>query len=252
MITMLRDIKDKMFLTKGKEVAAFILDYDSNKKAFAAQVNGKNARIALEDISLYPKSSMRNDDIDNSYLDRILGKKVSCEVIGYDDEYILSRAKLMQRKVEKYEKGDTVIATVKSASDRALYLEFDEGLSGIMYINQLTSAKVKKPSDIYSVNDTIACKIIKKRDSFFELSRIEFYKDVDFKIQLGDTVKCKITKKLDDNTGYFVEVLANPLYCGIFDLNNYNKNRRYKVGDTIDLRVAKVKANNQLSLRTTC
>ena len=167
---------------------------------------------------MYPKSSMRNDDIDNSYLDRILGKKVSCEVIGYDDEYILSRAKLMQRKVEKYEKGDTVIATVKSASDRALYLEFDEGLSGIMYINQLTSAKVKKPSDIYSVND----------------------------------VKCKITKKLDDNTGYFVEVLANPLYCGIFDLNNYNKNRRYKVGDTIDLRVAKVKANNQLSLRTTC
>lgn len=252
MITMdlVKEFRRRIPITRKKEVSAFILDYDSNTKNIIAQVNGKRAMIALNDISIYPKASIKDENIDNLYFNRLLGKQINCEVIGFKDGYILSRAKLMEKKIQKYQKGDIVVATIISASDKALYLEFDEGLSGIMYINQITSAKLKKPLDIYSFNDTIKCKIIKKKDGYFELSRLDLYKSVNLNLKYGDKVKCKITKKLDDGSGYFVEVISNPNISGIFDINNYNRNNRYKVGKIIDLRIVEINNKNQLRLRT--
>ena len=239
-----------MLLTKEKEVAATVLGYDYVTKNVVAKVRDTEALIALEDISIYQKAYRNKDEnINSDYLHKLLGSQIRCEVVGYDKGYILSRAKLMQKRLEKFNKGDIVEAIIVSASDKALYLEFDEGLSGIMYINQLTSSKVNKPLDLYNLGDKIKCQIIKKRDGFFELSRLELYKFVALDLQCGKTISCKITQKLKDGTGYFVEVMSNPLYSGIFDLNTYNRNNKYIVGDTIKLRVVEIKGK-QLRLRT--
>ena len=239
-----------ILLTKDKEVAATVLGYDYVDKCLVAKVKDTGATIALEDISIYQKLSMNKDNnINGDYLHRLLGSQIKCEVIGYDKGYILSRAKLMQKRVEKYNKGDVVEATVVSASEKALYLEFDEGLSGIMNLNQMTSAKVHRPLDIYSIGDKIKCKIIKKKDGYFELSRLELYKFVTLDLQRGNLIKCRITKKLDDNSGFYVEVISNPQYSGIFDLTTYNKNNKFEIGSTINLRIAKINGQ-QLRLRT--
>ena len=65
----------------------------------------------------------------------------------------------MEEQSQIYQKGDIVNATVVSASDKALYLEFAEGLSGIMYLNDITSAKLKKQSDIivYIIKESYLC-----------------------------------------------------------------------------------------------
>lgn len=230
-------------LTKEKKVAtADITGYDFETQKITAIVNGKKAEMPKEDISIYQKQ--------NNEFASILGANLNVYVIKYNrktDTYEISRKKYMEKELEKYKKGDTVNATIVSASDRALYLEFGGGLSGIMYLNELTSSKVRKPLDIYSIGDTIRCKIIQKDGNLFKLSRVSLYKNVNLNIKTGDKVRCRITKRLDDNSGYFVEVVQNPLYSGIFDVRSGGES--FKLGENITLRIIGVK-NKHLKLRT--
>jgi ribosomal protein S1 len=159
----------------------------------------------------------------------------------------------MRKRIKSYNKGDIVEATIITAANNALYLEFDEGLIGKMYTNQITSAKVEKPIDLYNIGDKIKCTILKKQDDGrFILSRLSLYKSVNLNVECGIILKCKITQKVKEKEkpGYFVEVLSNPLYSGIFDINKYNYKNNYRVGDTINLRVVDIKDNNQLRFRT--
>lgn len=238
-------------LTKDKEVQCEIVDYDFETKQLIAQMNNKRALIALEDISLYQKNAVTNENIDSEYFQRLLGTYTRALIKGYkNNSIILSRAELMKKRIEKYATGDVVIATVTSADSNALYIEFDEGLAGKIYTNQLTSSKLKQPLDLYRIGDKIKCKITKiKENNYFELSRIELYKKVSVNIKRGESVKCKITKKLDDDSGYFVELASNPLYSGIFDITKTNAHKNYIIGQTINLKVLDIDNKRHLKLR---
>ena len=55
------------------------------------------------------------------------------------------------------------------------------------------------------------------------------------------------TKKLDDNSGYFVELVLNPLYSGIVDMAREARN--FQIGQEVDLRVFDVDEKRHLKLR---
>ncbi len=243
MKTLLKNIK--LFLTK-EEVQALIVSYDYVTNCLIAQVNDKRALLAREDISVYP---LKNEE---ELIHSKIGSTLTCDIIGKTkDGVILSHKKVMQKKIEEHNKGDIVEATVVSASSNALYLEFDEGLVGKMYVNQITASKLKRPLDIYNIGDKVKCKILKKQDDGkFLLSRISLYKEFNYNVSVGNIVRCRITQKVKEDPGYFVEVVENPLYSGIFDINQYNKNNIYNIGDEISLRVVEVKGNKQLKFRT--
>lgn len=232
-------------LTKDKEVQAFVTGYDYETGNMIAQVKQKRAIISQDDITVYQK----DDEIH-----QLLGTTVTCTVLGKneDDELLLSRKIQMQKRIRSHKKGDVVIGTVYSASDKALFLHFDDGLSGRLYTNKLTSAQVKRPLDIYNVGDQIKCVItnVHEDEGYFDLSRLDLYKQVNLNLQIGNIIKCRVTKKEEQNTGWYVEVLANPTYSGIFDLNRYNQNINFRPGQIVDLRVIKFKNKNQLKLRT--
>lgn len=236
-----------LLLTKDKEVQALVVGYDYVTNNLVAQVNDKRALLAHEDISVYQNSKNTDDEIH-----KLIGSTINCTIIGKNkNDILLSRKQVMQKRINEHEKGDVVEATIVSASNNALYLEFDEGLVGKMYINQITASKLERPLDLYNVGDKIKCIILKKQDDGrFLLSRLSLYKSEDFNIQLGNIVKCRITQKVKEDPGYFVEVVSNPLYSGIFDINQYNRNNIYNVGDTISLRVVEIKSNKQLKFRT--
>lgn len=238
--------KIEKLLTKDKEVQAIITGYDFVTNNLVAQVGNKRAYIAREDISIYQNKDTNED------IHKLLGSIINTTVIKENkDDILLSRKKYMQKRIEKYQKGDQVTATIMSASDNALYLEFDEGLVGKIYTNQITSSKVDKPIDLYNIGDKIKCVIHKKQDDGrFLLSRLSLYKNVDFNVKYGNILKCKITQKLREGTGYFVEVLANPLYSGIFDIDENNMYKCYNIGDTVNLRVIEVKPDKQIRFRT--
>lgn len=238
----------KMLLTKEKEVRAVILNIDPITGDLIAQVNNQRAIIAPKNISMY--EAYGNED---SNVKRLLGSTIHANVIGRDNKnIILSRRDLMQRQFENHQVGDIVEATVQSFADNAMYLQFGEGLIGKMYTNQITSAKVEKPIDLYNIGDIVKCRIVKKQaDGRFQLSRLSYYKNREnINIECGNILKCKITQKLHENSGYFVEVMSDPNYSGIFDINKHNCNRKYRVGDTLNLRVVDVKSRNQLRFRT--
>lgn len=246
-------------LTKDKEVQAKVLDFDFETKKLIAQIikselkskklnaqlKNKRAVMSLEDVSIYKKS------LNTHSFEKILGENIKAVIKNYNKEEIeLSRAAVMEKKVKSYKIGDTVIATVVSADNEALYVEFDEGLVGKIYINQLSAAKMKAPLlDIYRVGDTLKCKITKiKENNFFELSRIKAYKDIPISIKVGDYIKCRVTKKVDDGSGYFVEVIDNPLYSGI--INSFF-NPHLRVGDEITLKIFEVQEQKkQLRLKS--
>lgn len=236
-----------MLLTKEKEVQAIVLNID-NRGYLVAQVKNERAIVAPEDITMYQNN--KNEEIQ---LRRLLGSTIHANIIGKENNNILlSRRSLMQKKFDTYQEGDVVEATIISFSDNAMYLEFDEGLVGKMYTNQITSAKVERPMDLYDIGDKVECVILKKQeDGRFLLSRLSYYKNLNnFNIECGNILKCKITQKLRENSGYFVEVSSNPNFSGIFDINKHNCKMNYRVGDTINLRVVDVKGNKQLRFRT--
>lgn len=239
--------KISMLLTKDKEVQALVVGYDYVTNNLVAQVKDKRALLAREDISVYQNSKNADDEIH-----KLIGSTINCTIIGKNkNDILLSRKEVMNKRIQNYTKGNVVEARIVSASNNALYLEFDEGLVGKMYTNQITSSKLERPLDLYNIGDKIKCIIIKKQeDGRFLLSRLELYKTQDFNIHIGNIVKCRITQKVKEDPGYFVEVVSNPLYSGIFDINQYNKNNIYNIGDQISLRVTEIKPNKQLKFRT--
>lgn len=233
--------KSSLLLTKEDEVQAKVLNYDFVTENLIAQIGNKRALIAPEEISVY-RNTLDSDK------HKLIGSTINCIIEGFKgDDILLSRRKLMQRKIDKYEKGDIVEATITSACDNALYFEFDEGLVGKMHITELTASKLNKPFDIYNVGDKIKCAITKKQeDGRFLLSRLSLYKACELNAHIGSIVKCKITQKLRENPGYFVEVIENPTYSGIFDINEFNQYNIYNIGDILSLRLVEFKSKKQL------
>lgn len=229
--------KQNLLLTKDDEVQALVLNYDFVTENLVAQVGNKRALIAPEEISVYQNTV-------DSDKHKLIGSTIKCIIKGFKgDDILLSRKQLMQNKISKYEKGDVVEATISCASDNAIYLEFDEGLNGKMFINELTSSKLNRPLDLYNIGDKIKCVITKKQENGrFLLSRLSLYKSSELNAHIGSILKCKITQKLRDNPGYFVEVVENPRYAGIFDIDEFNQNIIYNIGDILSLRLVEFRA----------
>lgn len=237
--------KTNLLLTKDDIVYAKILTYDFVSECLVAQVGNQRALIASEDISIYP-STLDSDK------HKLIGSTIKCVIKDINGkDILLSRKQLMQRKVDKYEKGDIVEATITSASDNALYLEFDKGLVGKIYTNEITASQLSRPLDIYNVGDKIKCVITKKQeDGRFLLSRLSLYNESELNVHIGSIIKCRITQKLRDNPGFFVEVIDNPTYAGIFDIDELNQYNIYSVGDVLSLRLVEVRGKKQFKFST--
>ena len=162
-----------MLLTKEKEVRAVILNIDPITGDLIAQVNNERAIIAPQNITMYQFGD------EDSQIKRLLGTTIHANVIGRDNKNILlSRKDLMKKQFDTYQMGDIVEATITSFADNAMYLQFGEGLVGKMYTNQITSAKVERPMDLYDIGDKVKCVIVKKQpDGRFLLSSLSYYKN---------------------------------------------------------------------------
>ena len=234
------------FTTKEKEVQAKVVDVNDN--GLIVNYNKKNMLITWEELTIYSKHL---DEVNQSKFYRMIGTTIKLLMIKKGKEILLSRTSYMQKELQKLKVGDIVVARVASAGNSALYMLLPNGLEGKIYSNQLTSSKVRQPLDIYNIGDDIKCKVTKIRENgYLDLSRIELYRGKTFDIKRGEHVRCKITKKLDDNSGYFVELVLNPLYSGILDVAK-EAMTNFKIGQEIDLRVLDVDDKKHLKLRTT-
>lgn len=232
-----------IFSTKEKEIQAEVVDI--SEKGLIVEYENNEVLVSWEDLTIYSKQL---DAVDQKRFAKMIGTTIKLLMIKKNDKMILSRALYMKNQLKKTKVGDIVVAKVASAGSTALYMLLPNGLEGKIYTKELTSSKVRQPLDIYNVGDNIKCKVTKVRENgYLDLSRLDLYKGKSFEVKRGEYVRCKITKKLDDNSGYFVELVLNPLYSGIVDMAREARN--FQIGQEVDLRVFDVDEKRHLKLR---
>lgn len=232
-----------IFSTKEKEIQAEVVDI--SKEGLIVEYENNEVLVSWEDLTIYSKQL---DAVDQNRFAKMIGTTIKLLMIKKNSQMILSRALYMKKQLERTKVGDIVVAKVASAGSTALYMLLPNGLEGKIYTKELTSSKVRQPLDIYNVGDNIECKVTKVRENgYLDLSRLDLYKGKSFEVKRGEYVRCKITKKLDDNSGYFVELVLNPLYSGIVDMAREARN--FQIGQEVDLRVFDVDEKRHLKLR---
>lgn len=61
---------------------------------------------------------------------------------------------------DKYPVGSVVNGVVTNITDFGLFVEVQEGIEGLVHVSEISSKKIKSPSELYKENDTIEARVI--------------------------------------------------------------------------------------------
>ncbi len=62
---------------------------------------------------------------------------------------------------EKYPEGSIVSGKITNVTDFGVFVEVEEGIEGLVHLSELSTKKVKKPSDLYKEGDEVTAKVIR-------------------------------------------------------------------------------------------
>lgn len=113
----------------------------------------------------------------NDYLNRHL----QVQVIDVDEDskkLILSAKELLREKAEEERKnkisniqpGFVTEGKVESLQPYGAFVDLGNGLSGLVHISQICEKRIKKPSEVLTVGDTVKVKVISVKDGKLSLS----------------------------------------------------------------------------------
>jgi small subunit ribosomal protein S1 len=61
---------------------------------------------------------------------------------------------------QRYEVGKEITGTVTNVTDFGVFVELEEGIEGLVHVSEISTEKVKDPSEQYKVNDVIAARVM--------------------------------------------------------------------------------------------
>jgi small subunit ribosomal protein S1 len=148
-------------------------------------------------------------------LNQLVNKTLDVKVIDVDetDEKLIVSEKAaweeQQKSVlEKYKPGTVVEGTVTGVVDFGAFVEFDEGLEGLVHISELAWQRIEDPNDIVKVGDKVKAEIIAVDGSKISLSikklQEDPWKKAAQRYSVGDVVKGTVLKV--NPFGLFVEL----------------------------------------------
>lgn len=114
-------------------------------------------------------------------LETYLLQEIDVRVIDVDQKenrLVLSAREILKEKerqekeqlVNSMEVGAVLEGTVESLQSYGAFLKLENGLSGLVHISQISNKRVKSPSDVLNVGDTVQVKIIGIKDGKLSLS----------------------------------------------------------------------------------
>lgn len=114
-------------------------------------------------------------------LETYLLQEIDVHVIDVDQKenrLVLSAREILKEKaraekeklVSNMEVGAVLEGTVESLQSYGAFLKLENGLSGLVHISQISNKRVKAPSDVLHVGDTVQVKIIGIKDGKLSLS----------------------------------------------------------------------------------
>lgn len=114
-------------------------------------------------------------------LETYLLQEIDVRVIDVDQKenrLVLSAREILKEKareekeklVSNMEVGAVLEGTVESLQSYGAFLKLENGLSGLVHISQISNKRVKVPSDVLNVGDTVQVKIIGIKEGKLSLS----------------------------------------------------------------------------------
>lgn len=114
-------------------------------------------------------------------LETYLLQEIDVRVIDVDQKenrLVLSAREILKEKareekeklVSNMEVGTVLEGTVESLQSYGAFLKLENGLSGLVHISQISNKRVKAPSDVLNVGDTVQVQIIGIKDGKLSLS----------------------------------------------------------------------------------
>ena len=61
---------------------------------------------------------------------------------------------------ERYEVGKEITGTVTNVTDFGVFVELEEGIEGLVHVSEISTEKIKDPSEQFKINDVIAARVM--------------------------------------------------------------------------------------------
>ena len=223
----LRKMKDE-----GKTVEVSV--FDANKGGLIIKLDKIAGFLPVSQLSPehYPRVVGGNKSKILEKLKILIGAKLEVQVIDVDDEegvLIVSERAIdneQRTKILKgYKKGDVVEGMVTGVVDFGAFMEFGDGLEGLIHISELGWQRIDNPRDVVREGQKIKAQIIDIHNNKVSLSLKRLQKDpweaIKDKYKVGDKVKARVVK--EHKFGVFVEL--EPNIQGLARLLGYDKDK---------------------------
>ncbi|OGL59261.1 hypothetical protein A3H10_00885 [Candidatus Uhrbacteria bacterium RIFCSPLOWO2_12_FULL_46_10] len=184
-----------------------------------------------------------------AYIGQHLKVKV-LDVSPDDDKLIFSEKKIVEdeqlSRISSHGVGEVHEGPITAITDFGAFMEFNEGLTGLIHISELAWQRVDHPTDVVKIGDIVKAEIININGSKVFLSRkrlvLDPWKMVEEKYHIGDVVKGRVLKI--NPFGLFVE-LDSDIHglAHISELEAADITGGIKVGDIAEFKIISLKPN---------
>jgi small subunit ribosomal protein S1 len=208
---------DKLMNIKKDRDIVEVTVMDANKGGLMVKLNQILGFLPVSQLSPehYPRVIGGNKTKILEKLKQLTDKVLRVQIIDVvDEEGILivsekETEKEERRKVlDKYKKGDVVDGVITGVVDFGAFMEFGEGLEGLIHISEIGWQRIDNPKDIVKEGDKVKAQIIDINTNKVSLSLKRLSKDpweaIGDKFKVGDKVKGTVIKP--HKFGAFVEI----------------------------------------------
>ena len=192
-------------LDKKETVQAKIID--ANKGGLIVKVGNVEGFLPVSQLTVEHYPRVEGGD-KNRILERLKsysGESFSVKVMTVkeqDAKLIVSERMAWEEEqgkvLSKYEIGSEVEGRVTGVVDFGAFVEFGEGLEGLVHISELAWQRIDDPHDIVKVGDNVKAKVIAIENGRVSLSMKQLvgdpWRDVAKKYKVGDEVEGKVLK----------------------------------------------------------
>lgn len=144
-------------------------------------------------------------------LNEWLGKEIEVRVINVDEEdskLVLSAKEILREKEAEERKtkvsnvavGLVTEGTVESLQDYGAFINLGGGLTGLVHISQISEKRIKHPSAVLKVGDTVKVKVIAVKDGKLSLS-MKALQDVAAEEIQEETIELPESESISTNLG---------------------------------------------------
>lgn len=190
---------------------------DANKGGLIVRLGNVTGFLPVSQLTVehYPRVEGANKAKILSKLQTYVGESFDLRIIDVDEtenKLIFSEkaAKSAEQTslLSQYKEGDIVEGKVTGVVDFGAFVEFGDGLEGLVHISELAWQRIDNPKDIISVNDMVKAQIIGIDDGKISLSIRRLQKDpwqtVAEQFRVGTLISGKVLKL--NPFGAFVEL----------------------------------------------